>query len=422
MSPEQFLGKELDPRTDIYSLGVVLFETVTGKRPFSGEQGTGTSTIDRVRDAHLHLLPPDPRTLNPTLPPVVSALVLRALEKDPAARWPDVQSLIRAWETALGLEHETVTGGRPVNPFLVSQVVSLQPPAPAATRDAQGQLAPAPRRPWAAVAGVVGVTLIALFALRMVLVSAPAPTATPAPILSVDTPTALATPDLESTAQVLAQNFAAQTARAEAAISAAARGTVEAAGRATAAAQEATAIADNATATTEAAAAIAALATAAAEETRVVIEAAQIASARSTEAATAATRAAQLTRAARPTRTPQPTSLPRPTQPRERCFVGRLRQFEWAGGGVSIGGEVRDRNGQLIPNMSLRLYVKGGNYEVPLLAPDGRYSHCCLSFGYNLNVVELTGTNIRTLSSPEVQFLKLSEDRALVDFTEVACP
>jgi len=113
MSPEQILGRPVGPQADIYSLGVVLYETVTGRRPFLGESGTGTGTTERVRDEHLHAMPPDPRLFNPSLPPAAANVILRCLAKDPAQRYPDVMSLVHDWEQSLGLQHVSMTAGQP---------------------------------------------------------------------------------------------------------------------------------------------------------------------------------------------------------------------------------------------------------------------------------------------------------------------
>ena len=104
MSPEQITGKSLDVRTDIYSLGVMLYQMVTGRRPFTGEESglTETSTVGRLREAHLRLAPPDPSRFNPQASSEVSRVILRALAKRPDDRWPDVESMVNAWNSAVG--------------------------------------------------------------------------------------------------------------------------------------------------------------------------------------------------------------------------------------------------------------------------------------------------------------------------------
>jgi serine/threonine-protein kinase len=103
MSPEQILGRELDRRADVYSLGAVLYEMAAGRRPFTGEERglTATGTQARLREAHLRLTPPDPRTFNPALAPGSADVIMRALAKEPDSRWPDVLSLVQAWEAAM---------------------------------------------------------------------------------------------------------------------------------------------------------------------------------------------------------------------------------------------------------------------------------------------------------------------------------
>lgn len=97
MAPEQILSNTVTRETDIYALGVFLFELLTGSRPFRGSENpheqTGNTVNERIRYAHLHLPAPDPRQLNPNVTPALSAIVLRALEKDPAARFSSCQEL-----------------------------------------------------------------------------------------------------------------------------------------------------------------------------------------------------------------------------------------------------------------------------------------------------------------------------------------
>jgi serine/threonine protein kinase len=117
MSPEQARGEELDPRSDLFSLGVVLYEMSTGKKPFA------TGNVITTLDAVLNQKPVSPLSLNPALPPDLEGIIGRAMEKDRGHRYPnalamkgDLQSLRR--ETESGMTKSGMR--RPVLPYRIA--------------------------------------------------------------------------------------------------------------------------------------------------------------------------------------------------------------------------------------------------------------------------------------------------------------
>ncbi len=102
MAPELIRGQDPSPQTDIYALGVVLYEMLTGgERPFTGEKATITgSTSEKVRWEQLNLAPADLRSRNRDIPAEVEATVLWCLAKDPAGRPATVNQLLANLERA----------------------------------------------------------------------------------------------------------------------------------------------------------------------------------------------------------------------------------------------------------------------------------------------------------------------------------
>jgi len=92
MSPEQTLGKNVDHRTDIYSLGVSVFELATGTLPF--REGN-------LPYHHVHTPPPDPREFNAELPPLIVNIIARCLEKEPANRYQSALEIVTEIKAAL---------------------------------------------------------------------------------------------------------------------------------------------------------------------------------------------------------------------------------------------------------------------------------------------------------------------------------
>ncbi len=104
MSPEQIMAGHVTATTDIYALGVMLYQMVTGRLPFTGDSkgASGTTAAVRIVYEHLHVKPVPPKQLNPSLSTAVESVILRCLEKDPTQRYQSVSDLYDALTEAIG--------------------------------------------------------------------------------------------------------------------------------------------------------------------------------------------------------------------------------------------------------------------------------------------------------------------------------
>lgn len=127
MAPEQVRGHETDGRSDIYALGMMLYEALTGKLPFD------TENEFELMKAQTETVPPSPRSINPAIPEDVEAAIMRAIEKDPANRFQTAgdfrEVLMDAGYSASGTMHG-ITGTHKKAPTRPSGSIA----APASTQ------------------------------------------------------------------------------------------------------------------------------------------------------------------------------------------------------------------------------------------------------------------------------------------------
>jgi hypothetical protein len=128
MAPEQVAGKSVDYRTDIYSLGLMLYEMFTGSQAFQADTAVAVA-LKQIRE-----LPPPPHEVDPTIPAVIERAILKCLEKDPAKRFQSVGEL----ESVLRSQFSATagTGSAPAPRVTSSHTPTPMPAAPAPEKNA----------------------------------------------------------------------------------------------------------------------------------------------------------------------------------------------------------------------------------------------------------------------------------------------
>jgi len=157
MAPEQIRGAPSSPSMDLYAVGIIAFQMLTGERPFKGEPF-------QVLFAHVEQPPPAPSSRARDIPPELDTLVLQLLAKDPALRLPSADAVRQALRRVpgAGLQPRTLTPGQPVPAYVPAPLTAVTEREPQTTQAAT--LRPPPgqeRRPqWAAglvlLAGLAG--------------------------------------------------------------------------------------------------------------------------------------------------------------------------------------------------------------------------------------------------------------------------
>jgi len=128
LSPEQAQGHAVSAASDIYSIGIMLYELLTGRVPFEGESAV-TVALKQVNER-----PTPPSVYNPAVTPELEEAVMRALEKDPARRYPDADAFIAALQAARNGTATAVLAAPPPPPEPPSEVY-VYPEEPLAPRE-----------------------------------------------------------------------------------------------------------------------------------------------------------------------------------------------------------------------------------------------------------------------------------------------
>ncbi len=197
MSPEQGLGDKPDGRSDIYSLGIILYEMATGRTPYQAE----TPMAIVIKHIHDPLLPP--RSVNPQISEALERVILKALAKSRVDRYSTCAEFVQAIQNLTADPLGTVPAAVKPLPALATLIeasdattppVMIQPPAPAPPPPASPTVEPSQQKtrwiPWAvATVGIFGIGVIAILMIWFIFLNGPNDEA--ATVLLVPTPTTI---------------------------------------------------------------------------------------------------------------------------------------------------------------------------------------------------------------------------------------
>mgnify|MGYP002152237218 CR=1 FL=1 len=149
VSPEQAQGRALGPASDLYSLGVVLYELTTGKVPFDADTPVAVA-LKQVNEQ-----PVPPRELNPAIPPALEAVIMRALQKDPSARYDSAEEMRADLKRVLAGGAVNAPAAMAAGVGAIDETSVM--PAVGAGAPAGSRVRPIPKRrsPWPWVIGIV---------------------------------------------------------------------------------------------------------------------------------------------------------------------------------------------------------------------------------------------------------------------------
>ena len=191
MSPEQIKGAvDLDPRSDLYSLGVSLYEVVTGARPFQGDSEYS------IMAAHLQKNPPPPIEISPNLPTGLNEIILQALEKDPTKRFQTADAFRNALLYVCKPAQAAASATPQAKAVQPPPKIAAPPPPPPAAQNARSH-----RGLWIAIGAVIAIAVIAVVAMQIPKFRKTAAENTPAATSEVATPVPASNPAVQPTEQ-----------------------------------------------------------------------------------------------------------------------------------------------------------------------------------------------------------------------------